>query len=469
MAVIVSPVSSPRRAASTVTSDGRRRFVRNVAYVAPDTYADAPVWFFVLFVVSILVRDGVSGYVLSLWVPYTAMPGQPSPGGSIIWKIHPGSYGILICGLLGALKVLPQTKIKGNPAALGCIGLSLTVFLLLGSAYMLGNTSGLSFLIDTILVAPVSLFALARLSVRQRLWVARWVIGLYLVNAGIVFAEFILREHLVFYPFQERSFRPGGLFGHPLLVGLMNVCVIPSIFLFAFSSWLRWTLVAILSMTVLVAQARVASVVVLAMLPVLLFLFYQEGMKTGKVRSTTVLVGSLCSLAVVPIIGLIFLQTGVLDRLLGGFNDDSTMARVTIYQVFKFFTPQELLLGTDLLKIQYYAKVALGLPYIESPVVVYVAQFGIIGGALFACALIYFYTAITIRAPLYTKLAVVSFLVVAVSNNTLSSKGPSVVTETVLTFIAATIGASRRIRQEMEAAGQGGAGVFVRTEQVQLR
>lgn len=465
----MSAVGQQRRNSPVVgalAAGGRRRVLRTIIEAAPDAYLDAPKWFFYLFTVSILMRDSISSWMLNQWVPYaTTTMTAGAGGGFILYKIHPGSWGILICGSLAMIQVLPRTRFRNNPLAFGATALVAAIALLLLESILRGSTGSLGYLIDSILVAPLALFAVARLSVRQRLQVVWAIVALFLLDAAVVLVEFVIRQHLLPYPFYESTFRPAGVFGHPLLVGMFNACVIPSIFLFSLSSFLRWTLALIFAVTVVLAQARVATAIVGVLLPILLFQHFREGVRSGRVAPTTVFAGSVLSLAAVPLVLLVAYETGALDRVLGGFVDDSSRARVVVYEIFNFFTLDELMFGVSLDQAGYYARAVLGLSHIESPIVIYVLQFGIVGAIVFVPALLFFYISITLRAPFYTKLAVAAFLAAALSNNTLASKGPGMVTATVLTFIAATVGASRRIREELQAGAQGGSNTFVRYEE----
>lgn len=451
----------------SVAVGGRRRLMEAVREIAPDAFPDAPKWFFYLFVISILVRDGLSPFVMNLFTDYISMARTGGSSGAILSKIHPGSYGILIAGTIAMIQVLPRTRIKGNPLALGAIFLSATIVLLIVLAMVRGNTSNLGYLIDSILVAPLSLFAMARLSVKQRLQVVWAVLILFLVNSGVVLAEFVSRQHILPYPQDEVSFRPTGLFGHPLMVGMLNACIIPSLFVFSLSPFVRWSLVLIFSMTVVLAQARVATVIVAVLFPILLVQFFREGLRTGRLSPVTVFAAALFCIATVPLVILAAIEVGALDRVLAGFVDDSSQSRVVVYNLFNYMTPSEFMFGMSIAKADYYARFALGLNAIESPIVVYVVQFGVIGAAVFMSAMLFFYASIAMRAPLYSKLAVFAFVIAAASNNSLASKGPSPVTATVLTFVAATVGASRRIREELQASAQGNSAQFIRQREVQ--
>jgi hypothetical protein len=303
------------------------------------------------------------------------------------------------------------------------------------------DNSGVGYLVDTILIAPLSLIAMARLSIRQRILAARFILGVLSANGVLVIAEFLIQRHLLPYSLHEVTFRPAGLFGHPLQVGLMCVAALPYIFLFLASrpQMARWAVLITIATTVALSQARIATIVTACLIPIGLGCTLHEHRRAGRISAAGLFVLVTTIMLGLPLLVMAGWELGIFERLSLGLADPSAYARIDVYDIFRYVSWNDVLYGIGAWRAQFYAKYGLGLDTIESPIVITVAQFGAIGAAIILGSILFFLLSLTFRAPVLTKLGALAFCITALSNNAFTSKGPALVTATVLLFASATV------------------------------
>jgi hypothetical protein len=144
----------------------------------------------------------------------------------------------------------------------------------------------------------------------------------------------------------------------------------------------------------------------------------------------------LSLLLVIPVALLILPSVGFLDRFQNGLFDESALARVKVYQLFGLVSWQEILFGTDIDAIRRLALEHLNLEYIESPLVMFVFQFGLFGTIAFLLSMTRTLTALLAGAGIHVLIGTVAFFVVALGNNSLASKVPNVMLMIMLLIVA---------------------------------
>jgi polysaccharide biosynthesis protein VpsF len=109
-----------------------------------------------------------------------------------------------------------------------------------------------------------------------------------------------------------------------------------------------------------------------------------------------------------------------------GVADESANARIIIFQVFALSGWRDLVFGAGLETLTRLSRVGLKLQFVENSIIVYVFQFGFIGTAFLVSGFVYAFYALCRRAVPHVKIAVLVFLLVALSANTLSTKTPDI-------------------------------------------
>lgn len=351
-------------------------------------------------------------------------------GGNPLLKIHPGTYLLYI--LLVFLLITGKRDDRSSRSATGAFALSL-IFAsgMVATALASGRNVGFGFLVDAVLVVPASLIILNSLPSTDRERIFPALLGVLLVNGLVVTVEALLRQNLFPYPEMGETFRPGGLVGHPLLTGVLTVPAIP---LVAGSRWSHITKVLAIVTCVgicILSGARAASIAAIAAAGLALAAMFWENMRARG----NPLAGTFYLYAVVAalILGAVLVPRTIFgERVMVALSaDESFLARVQIYRAFEYLQPREILFGTTHVNSERIVE-RLGLEYVESPIVFGVFLFGVLGSALLFS--VYAWVAYTVfrGADAAGKSAVVLFFLVAVTNNTLTTKMPAFLFATLL-------------------------------------
>jgi hypothetical protein len=336
-------------------------------------------------------------------------------GGSIIEKIHPASWGLF--GL--ALVLIPSIATIQDGRKIRNAMFSIMVAIGLAALTPIiatGNISaGVGYLIDTILYSCAASCILLTLERRYQRAFGHFLLTVIIINALIALGEFGLN-----YPiWNDRSV---ALFNHPLELGLYSATAVSFVYLTNWSVGRKALSIIILICATLAAGARAASIG--AIIASAVVLFVSHGWRRGRWKLKLIYLAGVVALA--PVAWLVVNALGLSarwERL--GILDESAMARITILQVFDLLPGQELWWGPGLATLNHLATQGLRLDFVENSIVVYVFQFGIVGSLFLIATLSYTFFEIgrNTRGPV--KIGLIVFLLVALSNNTLSYKTPA--------------------------------------------
>lgn len=133
----------------------------------------------------------------------------------------------------------------------------------------------------------------------------------------------------------------------------------------------------------------------------------------------------LFATSVFPLLLMGIAEFGFLDRFKSGYVDDSAQTRIEIYRVFEFVSWRDIILGTDILKIRKIAQEFYEIELIESAIVFFVFDFGLIGTVLFALLFFWLMWRLARYSHPVIGLGLMVFVGLALTNNTLSTKVPS--------------------------------------------
>ncbi|MEH3147860.1 MAG: VpsF family polysaccharide biosynthesis protein [Methylobacterium frigidaeris] len=388
--------------------------------VSRDDGAATPLYsaLFLTLSVLILMRIGLNGRVLDLVMNYTA------EGGTIIEKIHPAFWGLLGTALVTVTTVrvvLDAWELRVVRALLGFCAVASLLLVLAGVS---GRSSSVGYLLDSY-VTLIVLAALFAFPAAWRRGFGHVLLGYLILSALLGIVEFALGFRLMPYSESEAVFRPTALASHPLEFGLWCTAGLGFV---AASDWrplLRAAAAAALVAGCVVSGARLATLVSLACAAGLLVHAAGAGLPPDRRQRRRLLAG-LGILILGPLALGALAAAGALGRFGGGIADENAMARIDVYGVFRFLSWSEILLGTDINAVLRIVNERFGLPFIESSFVVFVVQFGLFGAALFLGMLARLVRAVAAGAPGSVVMALCAFFLVALSNNTLSTKTTSV-------------------------------------------
>jgi hypothetical protein len=375
---------------------------------------------FGLFVVLTVMRLLLTPNLVDMVDNYTA------DQGSIIEKIHPVNYGFAVV----ALAVLLTVRIEFAPWELrivrAFIVLTMVIATICALMLLLGRSGSAGYLIDTYVFACVAGALMFAFPPAWRRSAGNVILIFLIISSLIAIGEFVTRHRLMPYSAEELTFRPTGLLGHPLVLGLCNAVAI------CFVMETRWPPLgkffanAILLIGAFAAGARLASIVaaLVAIIIVLMADFPTVARQQRLQFKILIMIGIMLA---VPLLIAGLVAAGFVDRFENGLFDESAMARVNIYRVFELVSWNEILFGTDIEMVRRLALERFGLEFIESSLIIFIFQFGLIGTLVFLLFLGRTFFVLTAGAQRNVVLATFAFLIIALGNNGLSSKTAMIV------------------------------------------
>jgi hypothetical protein len=228
------------------------------AYSAPlwdyDNRAVLRYWF-ALFCALVLLRFLLNANLLDKIVNYSA------DGGTIVTKIHPGTYGIfavLLATLVSARIELGEWELRALRSLMTFVAVMAAIAVF---AVLLGHSGSIGYLVDSYLAACASAALMLFFPPAWRERLGSMLLIYIAVSAGLSVVEFVLRRRFLPYPYEELSFRPTGLTEHPLVLGLFNAVGISFV---AASRWrgsAKVVAIAVMLLGAFVSGARVAGIV----------------------------------------------------------------------------------------------------------------------------------------------------------------------------------------------------------------
>ncbi len=394
-------------------------------------------YWFAAFWALVLLRFALSANLLDKIVNYSA------DGGFILAKIHPSTYGIfavLIATLLSARIELGSWELRALRALMIFVAVMIAISTF---AVLMGHSGSIGYLLDSYLAACASAALMLFFPRPWREWLGSSLLIFIAASACVALVEFVLRVRFLPYPFEELSFRPTGLAEHPLVLGLFSAVGI------SFVAASRWTGIAkALTITIMLlgafaSGARVASVVA-ATSALAAIAFHDWPSASPQTRLRMKAISLLAAALAVPVALAVLFSLGLFARFQNGLIDESALARVNIYRLFDLVSWNEILFGTDIGNIRRLAQFHFDLEFIESSLVMFIFQFGLIGTAIFLVFLARTFMVLLSGAGRYVFIGAAAFFLIAFGNNSLSTKTPNVLM--IMLLIAAFHGGRDAVR-----------------------
>jgi hypothetical protein len=365
-------------------------------------------------------------------------------GSALPFKIHPGSYFILTAFAIVLLSGNPVTffyRLAGTLpahfiymiAVLGLITYTLARF----------GTAGASFMIDLHLVPVFVAILLARFP--TRLMAALFVASILVMtlNASIGLVEYLFQARLTPYlvdgkPVQEAYFRSTALQGHPLQNAMITAVTILALPAARDRKLLVVVCGVIMTMSLFVFGGRSALAVTLGLAAVSLPFWtvrrlsqrdYSYQQFIGTVMAGIFLTGTAI---------IAFTTLGQGTRVLSHFHwDESANTRVIGLRILDMVSPSEIIFGIGQQGIldrserlaSYYGIIGL-----ENSWLLLMLIFGLAGLTVFLGALLAWLREVLAGAPWPAYLAVLGYLIIASTNNTLAAKDSSLIQLVILIY-----------------------------------
>ena len=380
------------------------------------------------FAVAVIIRFAVPGNVLNLFEQYSSF-NQINSSGSIVGKIHPGSYGIIAITIVMLPRILAKWTKDYDGVMNSLFIMAAAIVVVSVICVFTGQTASIGYMVDSMLVACAAGACALCFSAPQRRSLGISLLVITIISSAIAIMEFAAKTH--FLP-QEvmasegaTSIRADGLFVHPLDLGLYSAVAIPILSLTGWSHWIKAAITSILILGIFAAGARVAAIAAITMVVFGLLFTKRSRIEMGSlILEKTVVIAGL--LLLIPIMWFAASSLGLTERFQQeGLTDDSAMARIIIFQVFGFMEWSDLIWGVGNLEMYKFAALGLNIDSVENSLIVYVFQFGLIGAFLIVGSMARTALALARDTQFPLKMALLAFFMIAITNNTLSVKSPS--------------------------------------------
>ncbi|MBU1307442.1 MAG: VpsF family polysaccharide biosynthesis protein [Alphaproteobacteria bacterium] len=387
---------------------------------------------------ALAVRINISPLLMDRVVNYT------QEGGAFYEKLHFGTYLILLMLPLALFsqpfRLWDEDIGKFKALFWFCAAmLVLVVFL-----FLTGRAGSSVFVIDTYLVAGVAGLIVMALGREARRTLADFVLVMLIASTVIGIGEALTQKRLLPYDLVELSFRPLGLSEHPLALGALSATAIGFVALSQWRIWVRVAAIFVLFIGCAASGARFALLLAAAEILMLLIFVPWPGLSPRQARRGKVVV-LLMTLVGGAIMVAVLAGSGLLSRFSDTLFDENFFARLTVYQTFSMVSTQQLLFGMPPADLLAMVNEKLNLPFIESAQVVIGLTFGIPLALVFTWLFCWIMLRLLRGAPLAAWIGTITFLLAALSNNTLSSKEPVVTTVFVLLL---AVGTQRQVKRQ---------------------
>ena len=392
----------------------------------PETTADSArqanavsVALFLVTCVALATRICVPPAVLDRVYSYV------SEGGAFYEKIHLGTYFLLL--LLPVALFTRPVFLRGQEIVAFRDLVRFTGLLALLIAFLVGTgrADSIGNLVDTYLVAGVAGLILLAQNPSYRRLLGDSVVLIVLLSAAIGVFEAVGRIRFLPYVEGEAAFRPTGLAGHPLMLGLLCAATIAFVPLTAWRPWVKIAAMLLLFVATAAAGARFALIVATAEVLALVLLVPWTSLSRSTEGKAKLAVLVMLLVGGIVLFGALA-AGGLLSRFSDGVVDQNFLARTNIYRVFDHVTWQEVMFGMDVGELIRIANDKLRIPFIESTPVELTFQLGLALAVPFAMLVFWLIWRLLRSQPRAAWIGTGVFLAVALSNNTLSQKTAAV-------------------------------------------
>ena len=367
--------------------------------------------------VALAVRIIVSPMLMDRMVTYTA------EGGAFYEKLHFGTYLIFLMLPLSLFCQPFRLRDEEIGRFKALLWYCLAMLVMVAALFVAGRPGSSVFLIDTYLAAGAAGLIVLALGSDARRVLAEFVLVILILSAIIGIGEALTQRRLLPYDLVELSFRPLGLSEHPLALGALCATAIGFVALTRWRIWVRVAAIFILFIGCAASGARFALLLAVAEILLLLVFLPWPKLSPRQARRAKAIVLLMALAGGTILVGLLA-AGGLLSRFSETLFDENFYARLTVYQVFSMVGWQELLFGMPPADLLALVNEELNLPFIESAQVVIGLTFGIPLALVFTWIFGWIMLRLLRGAPLAAWIGTATFLLAALSNNTLSGKQP---------------------------------------------
>lgn len=374
----------------------------------------------------------LGGYVLeNLGIQYV------SEGGNPLLKIHVATYILIFSIILLTLKKgirQPIANLERFQSS-WLISMSCIVLVIIYGLVRFG-TSGMAYLVDTMVAPLLAVYLLSQLNNQQKNKLLRLLAYLLFINAVLAIVEFMLGKTMVTVEFSSFShFRSTAFLMHPLNNALITCSL--ALILMRYTCIPFLVYFAVITLALFAFGGRAATgvfiigvfIIVVPQIP----LFIAKGIKVSKMRFAIL---QALAFFVFIITVLIVTFTPIGARILSKLHvDPSAQARFDVFIILEQLSLREWFFGASkslIDNIAFYIQIDV----IENYIIGWIVSFGVI------CALLLILSCFklplklcTMDNALLSRMVLIVFILVSLTNNALTSKTPALLFLTCVLYL----------------------------------
>ena len=359
----------------------------------------------------------------------TQFTGYAEPGGgNPLLKIHFYSYTLFLAFAYvvatAGLVRFTALQVTERP---GVVQFACVIAVCAAITIWRQGIGGVAYMVDTLLAAPLAVMLVMSLDEARRRTLTTFIIYFVTFNAGVGIVERILNVHFIFTELDKfEYFRATAFMGHPL----ENAFVTSSIMFLAvampWSAWKKGFILTVCMAGILAFGARssFAATIVLGIAAALFF--GGRALIRGEMRLSNLVAAPW--IAILAFAGGAVLTFGTVlgERIvkLAKF-DPSAQARVDAFKLFDYLNTNDLLYGVDFAEVNFLIATYQDVQIIENCWINILLMLGAILFVVFVVSLLGFFRSIARGRGAIAFFAVLNFLLVASTSNSISTKTAS--------------------------------------------
>lgn len=380
-------------------------------------------------------------------------------GGNPLTKIHPATYLALALGAFLMLFSWNERDLSGGRVRympLPVLTYALCIVAILAFLMLFHGGGSIAFMLDSLLMPAVVIFLILHLTPQQQAFLFRLLVALFVVNVLIGIGEALAGKRM--FPFVIQGIeiiydkRPTALMGHPLTNAHLTAITIFFAIGCLRTKAAKVLIGGFLAIGLVVFGGRSAMVLfALCYLVYLGVLFFRKSGTRRLQWSDLALVSGGLVLAPIVLVAVFTLTPfgqNMLERLTW---DDSAESRIGLFGIFRYMDTVDLFIGISIERFNTYL-ILLDMPWtIENAWVQLLVRFGVIFFGIFLFGLYKLFRYLARGQTMEGLFALVLFLLIASTNNSLSGKGSIL---SVLAVLAITSRAYRSLAPSAAALPQ---------------
>jgi hypothetical protein len=397
-----------------------------------------------LMIVALLFALLLPAPLLTQWTGYA------DPGGMPLFKFHFYTYALLLALVLVTLAVGPVRFVSEQAVEQpGVLQFAVVIVLCAGVTIIRQGVGGVANMANTMFAAPFAVMIAFYLDEARRERLTTLIIGFVTINAAIAICERVAGVNLFVFPAMGGAeyFRATALMGHPLENALITASMVFLVIAMPWSVWSKGFVLLICVAGILAFGARGALSSVLLVGVGTALLLGLRALLFKEMRLSTLVAVPWMSALVVAIGAVLTFGTVLGERIVGLAKlDVSAQARLHAFKLFDYLSPNDILYGVDFAETNFLLKRDPDVNILENCWIALLLMLGAILFALFVVSLLVFFWSMIRARGAVAFFAVINFVLVASTNNSLSINTPS-----LLLFSVALVGIPHLSRRKHSA------------------